>query len=289
MDPEALHRLAGELGRTAVVAWSAGPRLGEMDALFLPGGADRGESRDRPALPVEREVDPARAFRAYANEPLQARVDAHLAADLRRHLEGRLPGYMVPSAFVALSALPLLADRARPTGPACPTPSPAAAPGPGPRRRRRPRRPPTRRPARRPRTTLTGIWREVLGAGRGGPDDNFFELGGHSLLATQLVARVRRACQVDLPLRAFFEHPTVRSLAALVTSLAGPGGRGAAAGDRAGPAARHEPFPLTDIQQAYWVGRSDAFELGNVSRPRLPGDRLPGARPRAASSRPGAG
>lgn len=28
---------------------------------------------------------------------------------------------------------------------------------------------------------------------------------------------------------------------------------------------RYEPFPLTDIQQAYWVGRSDAFELGNVS------------------------
>ncbi|MFL6335768.1 MAG: condensation domain-containing protein, partial [Pyrinomonadaceae bacterium] len=27
----------------------------------------------------------------------------------------------------------------------------------------------------------------------------------------------------------------------------------------------HEPFPLTDIQQAYWVGRSGAFELGNVS------------------------
>ena len=31
------------------------------------------------------------------------------------------------------------------------------------------------------------------------------------------------------------------------------------------PAKRNEPFPLTDIQQAYWVGRSNAFELGNVS------------------------
>ncbi|HET7253594.1 MAG TPA: hypothetical protein VFJ46_07505, partial [Xanthobacteraceae bacterium] len=30
------------------------------------------------------------------------------------------------------------------------------------------------------------------------------------------------------------------------------------------PASRHEPFPLTDLQKAYWLGRSDYFELGNV-------------------------
>lgn len=29
--------------------------------------------------------------------------------------------------------------------------------------------------------------------------------------------------------------------------------------------ARHEPFPLTDIQRAYWVGRQDAFDHGSVS------------------------
>ena len=31
------------------------------------------------------------------------------------------------------------------------------------------------------------------------------------------------------------------------------------------PQAKYEPFPLTDIQQAYWVGRSAAYELGNIS------------------------
>jgi amino acid adenylation domain-containing protein len=31
--------------------------------------------------------------------------------------------------------------------------------------------------------------------------------------------------------------------------------------DRSG---RYQPFPLTDIQQAYWIGRGGAFELGNV-------------------------
>src|SRR5512146_236530 len=31
------------------------------------------------------------------------------------------------------------------------------------------------------------------------------------------------------------------------------------------PAQRYEPFPLTEIQQAYWVGRSMAYELGDIS------------------------
>jgi hypothetical protein len=34
---------------------------------------------------------------------------------------------------------------------------------------------------------------------------------------------------------------------------------------RRNPTQRHEPFPLNDIQQAYWVGRSGAVELGNVT------------------------
>ncbi|HKQ08265.1 MAG TPA: amino acid adenylation domain-containing protein [Blastocatellia bacterium] len=31
------------------------------------------------------------------------------------------------------------------------------------------------------------------------------------------------------------------------------------------PRRRYEPFPLTDIQQAYWIGRGGTVELGNVS------------------------
>jgi acyl transferase domain-containing protein/acyl carrier protein len=63
---------------------------------------------------------------------------------------------------------------------------------------------------------LAGIFRELLGIREIGSEDSFFELGGHSLLGLQVLTRVRETFQVDLPLRAIFEAPTVAGLAALV-------------------------------------------------------------------------
>jgi hypothetical protein len=60
---------------------------------------------------------------------------------------------------------------------------------------------------------IAGVWQELLGIEPIGVHDNFFELGGQSLLATQVVARVRAAFKTDLPLRRFFEGPTVSELA----------------------------------------------------------------------------
>jgi acyl carrier protein len=68
---------------------------------------------------------------------------------------------------------------------------------------------------------LVAIWTEILGLDRVGMCDSFFEMGGHSLLATQLLARVQRNFDVELPLRLFFEAPTIAGLAtSIMMSLA---------------------------------------------------------------------
>src|ERR1043165_3451177 len=60
---------------------------------------------------------------------------------------------------------------------------------------------------------ITKIWEEVLRIEKIGVDDNFFDLGGHSLLLTQVASRLREALSLEIPLRALFEYPTVRSIA----------------------------------------------------------------------------
>ncbi|MFJ6721770.1 amino acid adenylation domain-containing protein [Streptomyces sp. NPDC091259] len=111
------------------------------------------------------------------------------------------------------------------------------------------------------------VFEDLLGVRAVGPQDGFFELGGHSLLATQLVSRVRGLFGVEVSLRTFIEEPTIRGLARAVDAARG-GER-----DKApealpvivpDPGAEAEPFPLTDVQQAYWIGRTGVFDIGNV-------------------------
>jgi phthiocerol/phenolphthiocerol synthesis type-I polyketide synthase E len=63
---------------------------------------------------------------------------------------------------------------------------------------------------------LAGMWRQVLEVESVGVEDDFFELGGDSVVATQLLTRVNEAFSIKLPLRDFFESPTVAGMALLV-------------------------------------------------------------------------
>ena len=60
---------------------------------------------------------------------------------------------------------------------------------------------------------LAGVWQEELGVGRIGAEDHFFELGGTSLSAMQVMIRVCREFDIELPLATPFTHPTLSSLA----------------------------------------------------------------------------
>ncbi|HXL90861.1 MAG TPA: amino acid adenylation domain-containing protein, partial [Streptosporangiaceae bacterium] len=154
-------------------------------------------------------------------------------AVLRSYLAGRLPDYMVPSAFVVLDALPLSAngklDRR-----ALPAPDYGASGG-------------YVAPGSQIEQVLARIWAQVLGVDRVGVTDDFFQLGGHSLLAIRLISRVRADVGAEIPIRGLFTAPTVAGMTVLVE-------RSAAAARPALTAApvRPDPLPLSFAQQRLW-------------------------------------
>ncbi|WP_328853115.1 SDR family NAD(P)-dependent oxidoreductase [Micromonospora globbae] len=66
---------------------------------------------------------------------------------------------------------------------------------------------------------IAQVWRDALGVAEVGVDDDFFSLGGNSLVAVQLIAAMRKATGVRLPMRSLFETPTVAGLAARIGEL----------------------------------------------------------------------
>lgn len=106
---------------------------------------------------------------------------------------------------------------------------------------------------------VAALWAMLLGVDSVSRLDNFFVLGGDSLIATRLIASLRER-QLSAPLHALFTSPelsnfcrhvqreTVVSLPVLVSDNAG----------------RYQPFPLSDMQRAFWIGRSEQMTLGGI-------------------------
>ncbi|NYZ18056.1 non-ribosomal peptide synthetase, partial [Azospirillum sp. RWY-5-1] len=108
---------------------------------------------------------------------------------------------------------------------------------------------------------IAAVWRALLGLDAVGRDENFLSLGGDSLLATRAVTRLREIGIDGVDLGRVFARPVLRDFADGL-SLGAARGASAPVPDLA---RRHEPFPPTEVQRAYWMGRSTDFDLGGVS------------------------
>ncbi|HYO99006.1 MAG TPA: condensation domain-containing protein, partial [Pyrinomonadaceae bacterium] len=209
-DPEDLWALGDELAYEVDITWAGTGAEGRCDVLFsLREGTEAGTlSRvARAAYSLASEMTTPRRLSSYTNDPLQDTFARGLIPDVVGYLKEELPDYMIPTAFVMLDALPLLAsgkiDRHALPAPDWSTVEQEA----------------TRAvPRNAIEEILSGIWREILGGGEVDIHDDFFELGGHSLLATQVMSRVRKTFKVEVPLRRLFEFPTVAALAECIES-----------------------------------------------------------------------
>ncbi|HVR96168.1 MAG TPA: amino acid adenylation domain-containing protein [Thermoanaerobaculia bacterium] len=166
-------------------------------------------------------------------------LDGDLDADhIRGELAARLPGAMVPSAFVRVETMPRTVtgklDRRA-------LPDPAKMAG-----RRSADQVPPRNPVER---KLAGLFSELLGVPDVGIRESFFALGGHSLVAAQLLARIRAELGVEVPLGRIFQAATVEALAAEVSLLEARG----AAEEEIHPHPEADSYPLSFAQQRLWL------------------------------------
>ena len=126
--------------------------------------------------------------------------------DLRRFLQQKLPGYMIPSAFVILSDFPLningkieIKKLPKPDETSI-VESPYLA------------------PRNQTETILADIWQGILQISKIGVNDNFFDLGGHSLKAISLVSKIQEKLELPLQIQQVFSHPTIAEQAELLTA-----------------------------------------------------------------------
>ncbi|MCD2155393.1 non-ribosomal peptide synthase/polyketide synthase, partial [Rhodococcus cerastii] len=168
----------------------------------------------------------------------QDRLIAYVTADsaidsalLSAHAQAKLPTYMVPSAFVFLTSMPL-GPNGKLDRRALPEPDSAAAEYVA--------------PVTELEKAVAAIFAELLGVSEIGLTADYFALGGNSLTATRVVARINSALGSTLGVRDLFDAPTVGALAGLVA------GSAPSRFTELGPRPRPDQIPLSPAQQRMW-------------------------------------
>ncbi|CAH8718930.1 non-ribosomal peptide synthetase [Paenibacillus thiaminolyticus] len=128
-------------------------------------------------------------------------------SEMRTSLAQGMPGYMIPSYFVQLERMPLTTN-GKVDRKALPEPQGGIQTGVE-----------YVAPRNWTESQLVKIWEEVLGYSGIGVLDNFFELGGHSLRATNLVSKIQKEMNVELPLRDVFRYSTIEEMALAISRI----------------------------------------------------------------------
>jgi iturin family lipopeptide synthetase B len=124
--------------------------------------------------------------------------------DIKGHLKQTLPDYMIPSYFIHLDRMPLTSN-GKLNRKALPEPDKSGAGTEA-----------YEAPHNELQQALAEIWSEVLDIAEIGINDHFFELGGHSLKATLVMNEIHKRLKVEIPLRALFQHPTIKELSGYI-------------------------------------------------------------------------
>ena len=130
-------------------------------------------------------------------------------SELREHLVGKLPEYMVPTAYVRLEKIPL-SHNGKIDRKSLPEPEKDI------------REEEYVGARNATEETLCRLWQEVLRRERVGIHDNFFRIGGHSLLVVQAISRIRQAFAIEMPLTVLFTAPTVARMAEHIAAVNKP-------------------------------------------------------------------
>ncbi|MBS9423034.1 non-ribosomal peptide synthetase [Photorhabdus caribbeanensis] len=107
---------------------------------------------------------------------------------------------------------------------------------------------------------VAGIWQRLLNTEQLSRDSDFFQLGGDSLLATRLVGELTQQ-GFKGELGYLFRNPQLAAFAATLVPLAKISSPACALSKEQN---EYHPFPLTEVQQAYLVGRHPGFTLSGV-------------------------
>mgnify|MGYP000612153058 FL=1 len=190
----------------------------------------------------------------------QPETYAFNSTKLKAYLENMIPSYMIPTAFMEIDKFPLSAN-GKVDRKVLPVPVGET---------RENAKDQFQEPETAVEKELAAIWKTVLHTENISRNDNYFELGGDSLLATQLNAEINKKFNINLSLEKIFSNPIFAEQAISIASMLEDcevKNMNAEKLEMVSPKPKEwgEPFPLTDVQQSYWLGRNGGFALGDVS------------------------